>query len=105
MKKKILVWPRSQLIFFCITKFLKEEYDSELSFMIDDNHISKEFYSKQKFVPIKNLLFLNDYIFDKQKEPDIEYLKNFEIEIEKENKKIFVCTYENTIPIKKNFLK
>ena len=30
---------------------------------------------------------------------------NFEVEIEKENKKIFVCTYENTLPIKKNFLK
>ena len=30
---------------------------------------------------------------------------NFEVEIEKENKKIFVCTYENTLPVKKNFLK
>ncbi|MBL06862.1 MAG: ribosomal-protein-alanine N-acetyltransferase [Chloroflexi bacterium] len=30
---------------------------------------------------------------------------NFELEIEKENKKIFVCTYENTLPIKKNILK
>ena len=28
---------------------------------------------------------------------------NFEVEIEKENKKIFVCTYENTLPVKKKF--
>ena len=48
----------------------------------------------------KQLSYVESEIFFKDK-----VNTNFEVEIEKENKKIFVCTYENTLPVKKNFLK
>lgn len=78
MQKKVIIWPRTVLSFFCISKFLKEKSDVKLFLMVDDNHVSKKFYEKQKIVQFEEIIFFNDYIFKKFKTPDMEYLKSFE---------------------------
>ena len=77
-KDRILLWPRSSLVYFGVAKILQEKYDCDLFIIINDNHISQEFFKKQDLVNFQKVLYYNDYIFQKMKKPDIEYLKSFE---------------------------
>ena len=71
-------------------------------------HINSSFMKNNN----KKIKFRNAIINDSKQLSDIEseifYLDkvhtNFERELEKENKKIFVCTYENTVKKETNFL-
>lgn len=78
MVDRILFWPRSNLIFFCVAKKIQEKYDSEFYLIVNDKHSSKNFYETQKIVKFKKIWHYDDYVNETFENPDIEYLKKFE---------------------------
>lgn len=78
LKDRILIWPRSALMYFGIAKSLKEKFDCDVFYVADDNHVSKTFFEKQKIVDFKKVWSYNDYIFRNKKNVDLAYLTKFE---------------------------
>ena len=76
---KILIWPRSNLIFLGISKILKKRIDCDLFLAVDDNNTSKKFYLNQDIVNFKKIWFYGDYVNKKFDDVDLNYLKKFEI--------------------------
>jgi len=92
MKDKILFWISDGLIHFGIAKYFQEKFDSIMFSIIDCNHITKNFFSNQTLVKFQKVWFFSDFISDKRKDPDIEYLKTIE---EKYNLNLWHIAYSD----------
>ena len=80
MTQKILVWVSTDLIHFCISKFLQERKDLELYAIIETLDNSKKYFQNQKIINFKKMWYFNDHIKNIENKPDIDYLKKKEIE-------------------------
>ena len=78
MKKKLLVWLTSDFTHFCISYYLQKFNDYELYAIIDITNKPKDFFKKQDLVKFKKIWFFHDHIPNILKNPDLEYLSNFE---------------------------
>jgi len=76
---KILFYIDDGFIEYGIAKFLQERnQDFELYSIFDTNHITKNFFKNQKFVNFKKSWFLRDFLPEKSKTPDVDYLQKIE---------------------------
>jgi len=78
MKDRILFWIHGGLIHFGIAKYFADKYDSEIFSIIDCHYMTKKFFSDQTLVKFNKIWFFRDYISDKIKKPDLDYLKKIE---------------------------
>ena len=80
MKKKILFWINSgTMSIFGLAKYLQEDNtDTEFFAIYDVTEKPKKYFEKQNLVNFKNFWFYHDLIKDKNKKPDLEYLRKFE---------------------------
>jgi len=76
-KPNILFWLDGNLIHFGIAKFIQENFQCEISAIINTNDVSRPFFETQKIVKFKNLWYFRDHIDETQK-PDVPYLVDFE---------------------------
>ena len=77
MKDKILCWLDNEWIHFGIAKFLQDNYECDMFAIIDIRYTSRKFYEEQKIIRFEKIWYYRDFLKFKR-EPDIEYLKNFE---------------------------
>ncbi len=61
-----------------IAKYLQENCDCQLSTLIDTNNRTKKFFQDQKIVNFDKTWYFRDHIAKSHKNPDIDYLSNFE---------------------------
>ena len=78
MTDKILFWMDSNLIYFGLSKILKENYDAQYYAITDYSEQMKSFFSKQKIMEFEKKWSYRDNVYLQKKKPDIEYLKKFE---------------------------
>jgi len=78
MTDKILFWMDSNLIYFGLSKNLKENYDAQYYAITDYSEQMKSFFSKQKIMEFEKKWSYRDNVYLQKKKPDIEYLKKFE---------------------------
>jgi hypothetical protein len=75
---KILIWPRTNMLFFGLARSLKKQLNSKLFLIVNDQHISKDFFEKQKIVEYEKIWHYDDYTFQKLQKPDLKYLSKIE---------------------------
>jgi len=78
MKDKILIWINNSFIHFGIAQELQKNLDCELYAIcyVDDN--AKKFLKSQNLVKFEKIWFYPDHLENKNKKPDLDYLKKFE---------------------------
>jgi len=77
MKDKIIFWFGADFTQFCMAYYFQKKYDCEMYSIVDITDTPKTFFKNQKLIDFKKIWFLHDQ-YDKNIEPDIEYLKKFE---------------------------
>jgi len=77
MKKKIVFWIDSHLLYYCLAHSLQNKLDADYFAVIDITDKPKKFFQQQTLVAFTKLWFYHDYTH-KNTPVDIEYLKQFE---------------------------
>ena len=70
------------LFHFCLAYYLQNRTDANFYALIDTNSEPKKFFESQKLVKFEKSWFLHDHIKKFSKQPDFEYLANFEKQYE-----------------------
>ena len=78
MKDKILVWISPDIIHYFVTYGIQNNYDAEYFAIYDIPNETRKFFSKQNFIKFKKEWFFSDHIKKIKKNPDYQYLHNFE---------------------------
>jgi hypothetical protein len=78
VKPKILFWLNGFFSYFVLAYFLQSKITADFYGLIDVNSNPKKFFQNQKFVDFKKIWFYHDNIKRTNKNPDLEYLVNFE---------------------------
>lgn len=78
MIDKILILIGDLWLYFGIAQSLKEKYDCELFGISIADGNEKQYLKNQNLVNFKKIWFYPDYLEDKNKEPDMNYLIHFE---------------------------
>ena len=78
MKDKIMFWCGFDFTQFCMAYYFQKKYDCEMFSIVDITNNTKKFFENQKLVNFKKFWFLHDQYTYGKKNPDFEYLKNFE---------------------------
>lgn len=61
-----------------VARYLQENYNCQLFALIDTNNHTKKFFQDQKIVNFHKTWYFRDHIIKSNKNPDIDYLSNFE---------------------------
>lgn len=78
-KDKILIWIGSELVHFFLAYSLQQKYDADYYAIIDITNKPRNFFKNQSLVKFKKIWFFHDEIHaDNKKNPDLQYLQNFE---------------------------
>lgn len=77
-KDKLLFWIDLWFFHFGIAKSLKEDYDCEVSAVIDVDDKAKNFFINQELLKFQNTWYFMDIFSRNPKKPDLKYLSNFE---------------------------
>ncbi len=77
MKDKIIFWFGGDFTQFCMAYYFQKKYDCEMYSIVDIPDTTKTFFKNQKLIDFQKTWFLHDQ-YDKNIQPDIEYLKKFE---------------------------
>ena len=77
MTNKIFFWINAFLLQFCLANYLQKKYDADYYAIIDITSRPKKFFQTQDLVKFQKTWFYHDHI-NKNVEPDLEYLSNFE---------------------------
>ena len=94
MSSKIIFWIDRTITEFGIAKYLQDKAEHELSAIYEMTDKPKEFFEKQKLVVFKKQWFYFDHVQERNKTPDLEYLKNIE---EKYGINIWLLAYNDRI--------
>jgi len=78
MKKKLLFWISLSMQHFGLAKGLQEKLDDDFFAIIDTPNNPKKMFLNQKIVNFEKTWFFHDQIKKLHKNPDFEYLVNFE---------------------------
>lgn len=79
MKDKILVWMPREFYYFGIAKYLADNHDCDIYGITDAWNNEKFFLENQNFLKLKKIFYYRDAVkIDKNKKPDLNYLKLFE---------------------------
>lgn len=78
MADKILFWIDRLFVYYGIAKSLQEKYPCELYGIADIDETAKDFLDSQQTVKFKKIWFYPDNFQNREKIPDVEYLKKFE---------------------------
>jgi len=78
-KDRILIWIGAELVHYFLAYSLQQKYDADYYAIIDITNKPKDFFKNQSLVIFKKIWFFHDEIntYDK-KNPDLQYLQNFE---------------------------
>ena len=94
MSSKIIFWIDRTITEFGIAKYLQDKAEHELSAIYEMTDKPKEFFERQKLVVFKKQWFYFDHVQERNKTPDLEYLKNIE---EKYGINIWLLAYNDRI--------
>jgi len=78
MTDKLFFWLDGALTHFCLAHYLQKIYDADYYAIIDTTNKPKKFFQEQPFVKFKKIWFYHDHINKIGKNPDLNYLSNFE---------------------------
>lgn len=78
MKTKILFSLDGFLLHYCLAYYLKSHLDADFFGLIDINSKPKKFFENQTLVEFRKKWFFHDHIKKTDKEPDLDYLRDFE---------------------------
>jgi len=78
MTSKIIFWIDRTFIEFGIAKYLHDITDHECFAVYEVTDKAKKFFSEQKIVDFKKQWFYFDHVQERNKKPDLEYLRNIE---------------------------
>ena len=78
MKDKVVFWCGFDFTQFCMAYYFQKQHDCEMYSIVDITNNTKKFFETQKLVNFKKIWFLHDQYEYDQKNPDINYLRNFE---------------------------
>ena len=99
MTDKLLFYIESYFLHFGIAKTLQENHDCEIFGIIDVDIKAKTFFDKQQLVKFKKIWHYLEHTSNKNKKPDMDYLKSFE---EKYNINLWQIAYTDRIFYKYN---
>ena len=77
-KPNLLFWLNGFLMHFSLAYYLQSEIDANFFGIVDINSKPKKFFESQKLVNFKKNWYFHDNIDLNQKNPDLEYLLDFE---------------------------
>lgn len=78
MRQKLLFWLSDSFLHFGIAQSINKKIECDLYAVADVNDETKKFYQKQKLVPFNKIWYYPDHIQNKEKKPDMDYVKSFE---------------------------
>tara|TARA_Y100000590_G_scaffold180877_1_gene206158 strand:+ start:4255 stop:5778 length:1524 start_codon:yes stop_codon:yes gene_type:complete len=77
MKDRVIFWFGADFTQFCMSYFFQKKHDASLYSIVDITNSTKKFFQTQKLVHFEKTWYLHDQ-YDSKKNPDINYLENFE---------------------------
>lgn len=78
LTKKLLFWISEEMMYFSLAKFLQEDLEADYYGIIESHSGVKKFIDEQSVVNFKKTWHFHDHVFFNNKEPDYEYLNEFE---------------------------